>query len=72
MNKARRITLVTAIVFFYFTGYSQIFGGNPPSLKWKQINTPASRVIFPAGLDSTAMRIANIISFIKEPTAATI
>jgi hypothetical protein len=72
MNKVRRITLVTIIVLFYFTGFSQIFGGNPPSLKWKQINTPASRVIFPAGLDSTATRITNIISFIKEPTGTTI
>jgi hypothetical protein len=72
MIKVRRITLVTAIIFFYFTGYTQIFGGNPPSLRWKQINTPASRVIFPSGLDSTATRITNIISFIKEPTAATI
>lgn len=52
-------------------GYAQIFGGNPPSLKWKQINTPASRIIFPAGLDSVATRITNIISFIKNPTEKT-
>lgn len=40
---------------------AQTFGGNPPSIKWKQVNTPAAKVIFPAGLDSTAMRVANIV-----------
>jgi hypothetical protein len=40
---------------------AQEFGGNPPSIKWKQINTPAAKVIFPAGLDSTGLRVANII-----------
>jgi hypothetical protein len=60
------------ILMFCSTGYAQIFGGNPPSLKWKQINTPLSRIIFPAGLDSTAKRITNIISFINGPTQTTI
>ncbi|MBI3137551.1 MAG: hypothetical protein HYZ15_03080 [Sphingobacteriales bacterium] len=40
---------------------SQEFGGNPPSLKWKQINTDTARVIFPAGLDSQANRVAAIV-----------
>ena len=51
-------------VLFYSRGLAQIFGGNPPSVQWKQINTPLVRVIFPRGLDSTAERITNIISFI--------
>lgn len=53
-------------------GFAQIFGGNPPSIKWKQINTPLARVIFPAGLDSTAERITNIITYINGPTQKTI
>ena len=40
---------------------AQTFGGNPPSIKWKQINTPAAKVIFPNRLDSMAMRVANIV-----------
>jgi hypothetical protein len=40
--------------------FAQQFGGNPPSLKWRQINTKAVRVIFPAGLDSTAGEVASI------------
>jgi hypothetical protein len=40
---------------------AQQFGGNPPSIKWKQVNIPAARVIFPAGMDSTGVEVANII-----------
>src|SRR6476619_6585458 len=55
-----------------FKGFTQIFGGNPPSIKWKQINTSLARVIFPAGRDSTAERITNIITYINGPTLNTI
>ncbi|MDN3582700.1 TolB family protein [Mucilaginibacter flavus] len=40
---------------------AQEFGGNPPSIKWKQINTPAAKVIFPAGMDSAGNSVANIV-----------
>ena len=68
----RKCSLFILLALFSFNGFAQIFGGNQSSIKWKQINTPASRVIFPAGLDSVASRITNIISFIKEPTENTI
>lgn len=51
---------------------AQQFGGNPPSIKWKQINTPAARVIFPAGLDTTALGIAQIIQRINPAVKPTI
>ncbi len=41
--------------------FSQRFGGNPPSLKWEQINTDTAKIIFPAGLDSTAQRVSSLI-----------
>ncbi|MEO8885556.1 MAG: hypothetical protein ABI367_05795 [Mucilaginibacter sp.] len=41
---------------------AQQFGGNPPSIKWKQVNIPAAKVIFPAGMDSTGLRVADIIN----------
>jgi hypothetical protein len=44
---------------------AQQFGGNPPSIKWKQVNTPATKVIFPEGMDSAAMQVANIIQYIN-------
>lgn len=48
--------------------FAQVFGGNPPSIKWKQINAPHSRIIFPQGQDSIAKRVSNIITFIGEDT----
>ncbi|MEO6976825.1 MAG: hypothetical protein ABI113_00560 [Mucilaginibacter sp.] len=40
---------------------AQTFGGNPPSIKWNQVNTPAAKVIFPSGLDSVARQVASIV-----------
>jgi hypothetical protein len=40
---------------------AQEFGGNPPAIKWKQINTLVAKVIFPYGLDSAGLRVANIV-----------
>ena len=51
---------------------AQEFGGNPPSLKWKQIDLPAAKVIFPAGLDSAARLVANIISQMNNAIKPTI
>ena len=68
----KRHFLLLLILMICSRGFAQIFGGNPPSIKWKQINTPLATVIFPAGLDSTAERIANIITYINGPTQNTI
>lgn len=54
-----------------FYSFAQEFGGNPPSLKWKQVNTPAARIIFPTGLDSTALRVADIIHYLNTHTSGT-
>ena len=43
---------------------AQQFGGNPPSLNWKQTNTDTARIIFPVGADSTAKRVASIVHFL--------
>ena len=51
---------------------AQEFGGNPPSLKWQQINTPQVRVIFPKGLDKQASRVADLSGYLHDKTAATI
>ena len=40
---------------------AQEFGGNPPSIKWKQVNTPSAKVIFPVGMDTDGIRVANIV-----------
>lgn len=72
MSRLPKLILTISTFIFYYSASSQIFGGDPPSLKWRQINTPAARIIFPKGYDSISSRIANIISFIKDPTEKTI
>lgn len=51
---------------------AQEFGGNPPSVKWEQINMPAAKVIFPAGLDSAGRIVANIIAQMNNSIKPTI
>jgi len=60
------------VAFKISNSYGQEFGGNPPSIKWKQVNTSASRVIFPQQLDSAAQRISNIITYLNASTQNTI
>lgn len=43
---------------------AQRFGGNPPSLKWKQVNTDTARIIFPVGLDSQAFRVSSLVHYL--------
>lgn len=50
---------------------AQEFGGNPPALKWKQVNTAEVRVIYPSGLDTPALRTAAIAHYLNQHTSAT-
>ena len=67
-----RNALLFLILFISSTIYAQEFGGNPPAVKWKQVNTPQARIIFPQQLDSSAKRISNIISHLQRSTENTI
>ncbi|CAL1517321.1 hypothetical protein [Chitinophaga sp. MM2321] len=51
---------------------AQQFGGNPPSLKWQQINTDTVRVIFPKGMTLQGERVANIVGYLNRYTRASI
>ncbi len=51
---------------------AQHFGGNPPSVRWQQINTDTARVIFPAGLDQTAKEVAAIVHSLARSSLSTI
>jgi hypothetical protein len=50
--------------------HAQQFGGNPPSIHWKQINTDTARIIFPLGMDSTAQRVSNIVHWLARNNPA--
>lgn len=65
-------SLLFILLFISVKTFPQQFGGDPPSVKWNQINTAESRIIFPQQLDSAANRVANIISYINRPTANSI
>jgi hypothetical protein len=69
---AIRLPFLT-LLLFVTTGLSaQQFGGNPPSLKWQQINTDTARIIFPAGLDYQARQVATIVQQLSRTTLPTI
>ena len=60
----RNIFIATCLLFITCNVNAQEFGGNPPSIKWKQLNSDTARIIYPAGLDSQAQRAASIVHFL--------
>jgi len=50
----------------------QQFGGIPPSLKWKQINSDTARIIFPKGMEGAAQQVASIIEQLSRYTLPTV
>ncbi len=69
-----RISLVL-FCFCYCTMlrlHAQQFGGIPPSIHWKQINTDTARIIFPSGMEWTAEQVAAIVGRLNASTLPTI
>ena len=64
------ISLLVTIAFY--SASAQQFGGNPPAVKWKQVNSPAVKVIFSQGLDSVAFSVAGIIERVNHSVYPTI
>lgn len=70
--------VVISAIFFVFIQYNHflfaqdIFGGNPASVRWRQLNTDTARVIYPAGMDSQALRVAQIVHFLNRSTGHSI
>jgi hypothetical protein len=60
----RKLVAHICIFIIAASANAQQFGGNPPSLKWKQINSDTARIIFPMGLDSQANRVASIVHWL--------
>ena len=72
MFKLKYSHLFFLLFLFPFSIHAQNFGGSPSRIKWKQINSYKARVIFPAGLDSQANRIQNIVALLDSTTSTTI
>ncbi len=47
----------------------EVLEGNRPSIRFQQIRTPNFRILYPAGFESTAQRIANTLEHIRLPEA---
>ncbi|RXK86653.1 TolB family protein [Filimonas effusa] len=67
-----RSGFLVAACLFVGQSIAQTFGGNPASVKWKQINTDTVRIIFPSGLDSVAQRVAAITHYLQKHQPASI
>ena len=67
-----RLPLIIGLLLLSTVATAQVFGGNPPSLKWRQLNTDTARIIFPMGLDSQAQRVAAIVHQLSQTTLFTI
>ncbi|MGN6211448.1 hypothetical protein [Parafilimonas sp.] len=57
-----RYTLFILLLLIFSFAHAQEFGGEPASVKWRQINNDTVRIIFPDGWDSIAKRIAAVTS----------
>lgn len=59
-----RLLSFTFLVLCFSFLNAQEFGGNPPAMKWKQINTDTARIIFPLGMDSAAQSVSSVVHFL--------
>lgn len=61
MNTLAKLFILLLLLTVANTTQAQVFGGNPPSIKWDQVNTPEVKVIYPVGMDTMGRRVASII-----------
>jgi hypothetical protein len=64
----RRIKYLLILFGMLFCSHvgAQVFGGNPPKLKWLQYDTDSVRVIFPNGMEASAKRIIENAAKIRQ------
>jgi hypothetical protein len=67
-----RFILAITLLTLSLSLSAQQFGGNPPSLKWQQINSDTVRVIFPQGMTVPGERVANIVHYLNRYTRTSI
>lgn len=63
IDRQMGLLLTVFMAFFLFPCFkvsAQVFGGNPTSLRWKQIKTDSVRVIFTAGQEKIAQEMAGL------------
>jgi len=70
----KTVVLFAVISAWLYAGslQAQEFGGNPPSVKWNQINISAGRIIFPTTLNLQGQRVASIVDHLYKDTSTSI
>lgn len=72
LKRTTTLLLLLFAVWSSNTLKAQYFGGNAPFVKWRSINTDTVRIIFPAGLEQEATRVANIIGYTAKNKTASV
>lgn len=68
----KRALLYLIILFFSSSVSAQDFSGTPSGIRWKQIRTDTARIIFPAGEDSLAQRVAALVHYQQRTFSGTL
>lgn len=68
----KRLVILFCFLGTFLAGHAQEFGGIPPSIQWRQINTDSIRVIFPKGFEQLARQVANTTTYINQHKRASI
>jgi len=63
-ERAALLVLFGLFVILNFPSFAQEFGGNPPKMRWRQIDTGTARIIYPTNMDAQAQRVANLVDHI--------
>jgi hypothetical protein len=71
MNRFSYLLFILAALFAG-RARAQIFGGTPPSVKWKYVQTLPANIIYPPGMDSEARQVAFLVSELSRTTLSTI
>lgn len=56
---------------FVAEGQHAVLDNNPASLKWRQVNTPGFKIIYPANFDEEAQRMANLLEHLRSAESET-
>ncbi len=67
-------TLCYLIIFILSSSIlsAQDFSGTPSGIRWKQIKTDTARIIYPAGEDSLAQRVASLVHYQQRTFSSTL
>ena len=70
--KKRKLLCLTALLFIAVSLSAQQFSGTPADVRWKQIKTDTARIIYPAGEDSLAQRVAALVHYQQRNFSSTL